>query len=221
MYNSILQAIPGAFYLLFAGPWSDINGRKPLIACACFGYVFNNAVFMINAYFFYELPAEFLLFECLQGKCLSFVLESGMYISKGLFCYFRFYWRQYYVLGRLLLLSNRCYIREKSYKKICISRWPLAHWLLHWNVFCWNDQRGFGIHVQLCPWHSHKVIFVILIKSKQYPRVIIYMFNHILFVQNVNTIFTHQLQPCPYRGKKAIVFVILTKSRQNFMKTAL
>ena len=144
-----------------------------------------------------------------------------MYISKGLFCYFRFYWRQYYVLGRLLLLSNRCYIREKSYKKICISRWPLAHWLLHWNVFCWNHQRGFGIHVQLCPWHSHKVIFVILIKSKQYPRVIIYMFNHILFVQNVNAIFTHQLQPCPYRGKKAIVFVILTKSRQNFMKTAL
>ena len=33
------------------------------------------------------------------------------------------------------------------------------------------------------------------------------MFNHILFAQNVNAIFTLQLQPCP------------TKSRQNFMKT--
>ena len=139
-------------------------------------------------------------------------------ISKGLFFYFRFYWRQYYVLGRLLLLSNRCYIRKKSYKKICISRWPLAHWLLHWNVFCWNDQRGFGIHVQLCPWHSHKVIFVILTKSKQYQGVIIYMFNHTPFVQNVNAFFTHQLQPCPYRGKKTIIFVVFTKSRQNFMR---
>ena len=66
--NDVIQAIPACVYVLFAGPWSDRYGRKFLICCCLFGYVIANGVFLINLYFFYELKAEFLLFEALQGR---------------------------------------------------------------------------------------------------------------------------------------------------------
>ena len=65
--NTVIQAVPSIVYILFAGPWSDHHGRKLLIIFTMFGYVISNGVFLINLYFFYELKAEYLLFECLQG----------------------------------------------------------------------------------------------------------------------------------------------------------
>ena len=63
IYSALLQTIPSVTFALFAGSWSDIHGRKALIVASSLGYIISNGIFLLNAYFFYELKAEFLLLE--------------------------------------------------------------------------------------------------------------------------------------------------------------
>jgi len=76
-FNGALQSVPAIVVAFFAGPLSDRYARKPFILLSIAGYIILNAIFLINSYWFYELKAEFLLFECLQditGGELLFVL---------------------------------------------------------------------------------------------------------------------------------------------------
>ena len=68
----LMQALPAVVYALLAGSWSDSHGRKSLIIFSSLGYVINNLVFIVSAHWWYELKAEYLLFEGGDGrKCLD------------------------------------------------------------------------------------------------------------------------------------------------------
>ena len=60
-YNGMLQSAPAIIFTLFAGPLSDTYGRKFLIIFALFGYFILNIVFLINSFWFYELPVSIML----------------------------------------------------------------------------------------------------------------------------------------------------------------
>ena len=58
-YNGMLQSAPGIVFTLFAGPLTDSFGRKPLIISALFGYLLLDIIFLVNAYWFFELKVVF------------------------------------------------------------------------------------------------------------------------------------------------------------------
>ena len=80
--------MPAIVVAFFAGPLSDRYSRKPFVLLSIGGYVVLNAIFLINAYWFYELKvqvrqhknsmkfqAEFLLFE-FQAQFLLFEFQA-------------------------------------------------------------------------------------------------------------------------------------------------
>jgi len=82
-YNGLLQSLPAIVFTLFAGPLSDTYGRKPFLVVAIFGYVVQNLVFLVNAFWFHQLQVEYMLFECLQdvlGGRAGFFLAVNSYL---------------------------------------------------------------------------------------------------------------------------------------------
>ena len=57
-FNGALQSVPAIVVAFFAGPLSDRYARKPFILLSVAGYIILNAIFLINAYWFYELKVS-------------------------------------------------------------------------------------------------------------------------------------------------------------------
>ena len=79
----ILTAIPAVIVSLFLGPWSDKNGRKPLIIFPQIGTMLAQFIYIINTYLTF-LPGEFILLASLGslfGGFTAFMMGIYSYIS--------------------------------------------------------------------------------------------------------------------------------------------
>ena len=60
MVTNMISAIPCIVVALFIGPWSDRNGRKPVMLIPMIGYILSTLYWLLNIYFF-QWPAKYLL----------------------------------------------------------------------------------------------------------------------------------------------------------------
>ena len=83
MYLNVLMSIPAIIVSLFLGPWSDVNGRKPLLIFPQIGTMLVQSIYVFNAYQT-SLPGEFILLASigsLFGGWTAFLIGVYSYIS--------------------------------------------------------------------------------------------------------------------------------------------
>ncbi|XP_050664163.1 uncharacterized protein LOC126964888 [Leptidea sinapis] len=90
-WKNVIQTVIPVLIILFVGAWSDKTGRrKACILMPIFGEMMSCIGFIVNTYFFYELPAEVAaLTECIfpafTGGCTKFLLFQS---NKGCCSFF-------------------------------------------------------------------------------------------------------------------------------------
>ena len=83
MYTTILGALPCMLVALFIGPWSDRNGRKPVMIIPMLGYVFGTMFLLLNIYNM-DWPANYLLINgvfSIFGGIVVFLIGMYSYIA--------------------------------------------------------------------------------------------------------------------------------------------
>ncbi|KAI5705051.1 hypothetical protein M8J75_011438 [Diaphorina citri] len=84
MFRTLLECAFPAFLSFFLGPWSDVNGRKPIILCSVFGIFVSNLTWVLVTYI-PDLPPIAVLITsvpiALSGGLTTFYLGSFCYIS--------------------------------------------------------------------------------------------------------------------------------------------
>jgi len=79
MYMSILGSLPCMLVALFIGPWSDKNGRKPVMIIPMIGYILSTLCWLLNIYYM-DWPANYLLVNGVFSVFGGFVVFLiGMY----------------------------------------------------------------------------------------------------------------------------------------------
>ena len=68
MYLSVLTAIPGIIVSLFLGPWSDVNGRKPLIIFPQIGTMLTQFIYILNTLNYLIVKWFQLWYQCINDE---------------------------------------------------------------------------------------------------------------------------------------------------------
>ena len=60
-YEGVMMSLPAMIFSLYAGSYSDLVGRRPLLAVPFLGNILSYLCMLASLYWWEELPAEFLL----------------------------------------------------------------------------------------------------------------------------------------------------------------